>query len=331
MDTRKVYEPVIVTAPRPGEPTVTVHNKHLSDGLGGYELRWAVTLDGEPVESGALPAPSAPPGGRAAVAVPCHRPAEPVPGAEYLLTVTAVLRENTSWARAGHTVTTGQFALGWDAPPPAAPAPRTLAPLTLTETAGTVGVSGRDVDVVVDRATGRLDSYRYRGRLLLSGAPGVPAGPVSVAAAQPLPGEVVVEVSAPPARAGAPRTATVLTVRDDGELVLRHPVPDGAPPPAAVLSLPPQYEHAEWYGRDARGLLGRHRGCQGAMTDVRWLALTDAEGRGLTVRGAPHTTLPGAQARRLRPSPRAAAEERAPRAETRLTVRADTYRLLPLL
>jgi beta-galactosidase len=171
LEVKKVYQPVAVTAADLAAQTVQVRNKHLFSGLDAYELRWSVTRDGERVQHGTLAAPPAGPGARSTVRIPYEKPGTLTPGAEYWLNVAFVLREKTSWAPAGHTVAAEQLALDWGAPAPADPAPSTLPALTLTESSGEVRVTGRDVEVVLDKASGTLTSYTYRGRLLLAGGP----------------------------------------------------------------------------------------------------------------------------------------------------------------
>ncbi|WP_329065843.1 glycoside hydrolase family 2 TIM barrel-domain containing protein [Streptomyces sp. NBC_01429] len=290
LELKKVYEPlaVAVREATAGEPVLTVRNKHLFSGLEAYELRWTLTRDGDPVQHGTLPPPKAAPGGEATVRIPCRRPGTLTPGAEYGLSVAFVLRAKTRWADAGHTVAAEQFALDWHAPAPGrAPAAAPAAPaeppaLTLTESGTRVRVTGRNVEVVLDKRTGTLDSYRYRGRVLLAGGPvpnfwraptdndigrgfektartwrdaGADRTVTSVKTTRPRPGEVVIEVTATLPTAPAPSEwHTVFRVLGDGDVRIRHTLKAAAglpdlPVVGALLTVPAGFERIDWYGR----------------------------------------------------------------------------------
>lgn len=281
-EVKKVYQAIRMTAADPAVSTVEVTNRQLFTDLDGYELRWEVTRDGARIQHGTLPAPQAGPGASARVRIPARRPQRPDPGAAYWLNLSFVLRSDTRWARAGHSVAAEQFALPWHMPAPADPAPSTLPPLTLTETARTVTVGGRDVHVVLDKSTGTLSAYRHRGTPLLSGGP-VPnfwRGPTDndigrgaqqtlrtwrqagakrtvtrVTAAQPSPSEVTIEVTAAlPTSPSVSHWDTVFTVRGDGEVRIAHTLRPGAALPdlpmvGALLTVPAGLDTFTWYGR----------------------------------------------------------------------------------
>ncbi|WP_242586801.1 glycoside hydrolase family 2 TIM barrel-domain containing protein [Streptomyces sp. MST-110588] len=282
-EVKKVYQPIRTTAAAGlGDGTVKVTNHHMFTGLHAYELRWEVTRDGERIQHGTLPAPEAGPGREATERIPVRRPAEPVPGAEYWLNLSYVLRRDTRWARAGHSVAAEQLALPWRAPAPPEPSPATLPPLRLTETGRTVTVEGRDLELVLDKASGTLTTYRYRGRPVLTTGPvpnfwraptdndigrnahrtlrtwreaGARRRITRVKAAHPTAGEVVIEVAATlPTFPTASRWDTVFTVRGDGEVRVRHTLRPGPwlpdlPVVGALLTVPAGPETFTWYGR----------------------------------------------------------------------------------
>ncbi|WP_406112664.1 glycoside hydrolase family 2 TIM barrel-domain containing protein [Streptomyces sp. NBC_01014] len=282
LELKKVYQPVGVAAADLSAGTVTVRNKHLFSTLGAYELRWDVTCDGRSVQHGTLAAPDVRPGSEGIVHIPYRRPSSPEPGAEYWLNVSFVLKSSASWAEAGHTVAAEQLALDWHTPAPADPPPDTLPTLTVDETDARVLISGRDMEVVLDKSSGTLASYRVKGQLLLAGGP-VPnfwRGPTdndigrgaqtslrtwrsagtdrkvtSVKTGRPSPGVVTVEVGCSlPTSPAASTWTTVFTVRGDGEIRVRHTLdaPVGLPDlplVGALLTVPGGFEQIDWYGR----------------------------------------------------------------------------------
>ena len=86
---------------------------------------------------------------------------------EYAIIVSFRLREDASWARAGHEVAFGQRAIGtpsWRAKP-------SVKPVEIIDGGWNAGVRGEDFEVLFSKITGGLVSYRKNGRELLRSMP----------------------------------------------------------------------------------------------------------------------------------------------------------------
>ncbi|MGA5351756.1 glycoside hydrolase family 2 TIM barrel-domain containing protein [Streptomyces thermodiastaticus] len=308
IEVKKCYQPVGVTAgdlTGASGGTVTVRNKHMFSGLDAYTVHWTLTRDGEEIQHGTLPSPSVAPGEDGTLRIPYRRPASLEPGAEYFLNLSFRLREDTSWADAGHEVAAEQLPLDWHTPAPVDTPVR--GSLHLTETDTEVQVSGRDVEVVLSKTTGTLTTYTVKGQQVLAEGP-VPnfwRGPTdndigrdvlktaatwrdagsrrtvtSVRTAQPAAGEVVIEVAC--TLPTAPATATwhtVFRVRADGEIRVRHTLdaPAGLPDlpmVGALLTVPSGHERLDWFGR------GPHENYQDRKASAfvgRWRSTVDQQ------------------------------------------------------
>ncbi|MFE0041868.1 glycoside hydrolase family 2 TIM barrel-domain containing protein [Streptomyces albireticuli] len=282
-EVKKVYQPVRVEAGDLVGGTVRITNKHLFTGLHAYELRWEVTRDGETVQHGVLAAPPAEAGGTTTVELPLEPPEKPEPGAEYWLNVSFALRDATPWAEAGHVVAREQLALPWRAP--AATLPRGTTPasaLDIAQTADSVTLTGPELLLSLDRATGALTTYRYQGYELLTGGPvpnfwraptdndigrgahvtlrtwrdaGAHRTVTGIEVTRLTASEVTVAVTAtlPTAPADSLWT-TLLTVRGDGEILVGHTLVPGdglpeLPLVGVLLTVPPAFRTFTWYGR----------------------------------------------------------------------------------
>jgi len=308
IEVKKCYQPVGVTAgdlTGASGGTVQVRNKHMFSGLDAYTVRWTLTRDGEEIQHGTLPAPSVEPGEEGTLHIPYRRPASPAPGAEYFLNLSFVLREDTSWADAGHEVAAEQLPLDWHTPAPADTPVR--GSLHLTETDTEVRVSGRDVEVVLSKTTGTFTTCTVKGQRVLAEGP-VPnfwRGPTdndigrhfqqtaatwrdagskrtvtSVETAQPAAGEVVIEVACTlPTEPATATWHTVFRVRADGEIRIRHTLdaPAGLPDlpmVGALLTVPPGHERLDWFGR------GPHENYQDRKASAfvgRWHSTVDQQ------------------------------------------------------
>ncbi len=148
-----------------------VINKHQFLDLSYLDLAWEVTEDGILLQSGTLALPATPAGEHATLELPVQPLDEPKPGAEYWLNVRASLREDASWAEAGHVVSWEQFALPKKPVRPAFHPPVSLTALQLSDSEASITVSGHGFEVIFDRATGSLASWKVESKELLVRGP----------------------------------------------------------------------------------------------------------------------------------------------------------------
>ncbi len=87
---------------------------------------------------------------------------------EYTITVSFVLKEDTSWAPAGHEVAFGQTVYNVENP---VMHPVCKKPLTIVRGNNNIGVSGENFEVLFSIMVGGLTSYRYGGVELLKNIP----------------------------------------------------------------------------------------------------------------------------------------------------------------
>ncbi|MBN1179215.1 MAG: DUF4981 domain-containing protein [Anaerolineae bacterium] len=347
-EVKKVYEPVRVTPVDLAAGRVAVTNRHAFSDLSGYDLWWALEVDGEALEAGHLDPPDVRPGETAEVTVPFTWPV-PAEG-EAWLTLRFCLNHATPWAERGHEMAWAQFDVTGPHP---YPLPRCagegdplrqghLAPFVeQTEGGCTITVQGNDWTIHFEG--GRLVSWRHAGTELIRRGPALAVwraptdndlprmaglwraagldaleeSVCSVAAERLESGAVRVEVravAAPPVGETRFECTYIYTVCGDGDVVVDvHACPSAGLPPlpriGLRLALPGEYERLTWYGRGPHETYAdRKEGARaglysgtvseqfvpylrpqenGNKTEVRWVSLTDAGGRGLKALGTP--------------------------------------------
>ncbi len=127
--------------------------------------RWRLTCDGAVVQQGDLPALDLAPRASRELAVPVAS-FTPQPGREYWLEVSFGLKQDQSWAKAGHE-------LAWDAfkLPDAAPAPAAdlaaMPAVKLTETSERLTIAGANFAVAFNKANGTLAAWQSGGMELI--------------------------------------------------------------------------------------------------------------------------------------------------------------------
>ncbi|MFC5403986.1 glycoside hydrolase family 2 TIM barrel-domain containing protein [Cohnella soli] len=143
----------------------TALNRYLFTDLATFELVWKIENNGNAVSEGKLEVAAAP-GETADIDLTSAIPASAGAGDEFVLTLSFVLKEATSWAEMGHEVAFGQFIL---------PVPVT-ADITEELTFGelrtnrdddTLFVDGPNFSIVLDLAVGAVVSYAFEGTELL--------------------------------------------------------------------------------------------------------------------------------------------------------------------
>ncbi|MGH8078975.1 MAG: glycoside hydrolase family 2 TIM barrel-domain containing protein [Lysobacter sp.] len=163
----KIYGPIQFEAVDAAAGRFTVRNRHNFIDLSRFDFDWQIREDGRIVSEGAGPALSTPADASEIVEFKLPSFARK-PGAEYLLTLRARAKpEAVALVPAGHVVAWEQFALS---PPPSLPkSANSGAAVAVGDDAHSATLRAAGVELSIDRATGLIQRYAYRGRTLLQG------------------------------------------------------------------------------------------------------------------------------------------------------------------
>jgi beta-galactosidase len=137
--------------------------KDVADGL------WEIKAGSRTIASGQFPALDIEPGAEREYQLPLAAIA-PEPGVEYFLNLSFVQKYETLWAAKGHEIAWDQFALPFSAPAPAMPS-APAARLLVSENPDDVTLRGPEFSLLVDRHTGLIENYEFRGVKLLERGP----------------------------------------------------------------------------------------------------------------------------------------------------------------
>ena len=167
-EAKKVYQYVKIEPVDLKAGLVKVRNAYDFRRLDFLAVSWELAEDGTVLERGVLPPLELAPRTEQTVRIPFKKPAGN-PGAEYLLTVSFSLADNTAWAPQGHVLAWEQFAVPFAAPStlPRGGVADTPA-VKLSQTPATIVVTGQTFSVAVGRASGVLESYTFQGKPLLA-------------------------------------------------------------------------------------------------------------------------------------------------------------------
>ena len=162
---KKSAQPLKFRLLDPETGLLEVRNRNAFTDASQYRTVWTLTADGDVVSSGDIDL-SVAPLETAYVRIPYSKPSV-VPGKEYRVTVSSVLRKDEIWAGAGHEVAWEQFDLDqWNTPAPQSP--RASDKAVLAEVDGTYQISGPGFRYSFDRSSGALVSIESDGNQLLA-------------------------------------------------------------------------------------------------------------------------------------------------------------------
>jgi beta-galactosidase len=168
-EVKKVYQSVAAELLDWPARRVRIHNRYDFLSLANIDVAWRVEADGTSIAAGALPRLTTPARTYEDVTVNVPEIAA-APGAEYFLTLTYRAATESPSVPKGFEIGFEQLPL-----PIAVPAPlldrAALPPLALTETADSVTLTGDNITLSFDRATGAIRSWRYRGVELIASGP----------------------------------------------------------------------------------------------------------------------------------------------------------------
>lgn len=170
LEYKKVIEPVHVEPLDLQRGRIRVRNRHDFVSLHYLDLDWRVEINGNSVQSGALPMPAVKPSGSTVLALPLTpfraRPADAV-----FLTIRFTLRTDTAWAGRGHEVAWAQFPLPAPSTPPPCMRGESLPPLSCRADDRLLRISGSEFELQFDRVRGAIAAWTFRGRELLVSGP----------------------------------------------------------------------------------------------------------------------------------------------------------------
>ncbi|MCC3373336.1 glycoside hydrolase family 2 TIM barrel-domain containing protein [Cohnella sp. REN36] len=169
LETKACYQNIRFRAADQRRGQFEVTNGFLFTDLEAFDLVWRTTANGTPVLEGRTTVQAAP-GETKHVDLSAAFPAETVPGEEYLIALSFVLREAASWAAAGHEIAFAQFEVPF-AHAPAVSEQHPQGPVKVRDHGTELTVEGERFEVRFDSGTGDLVSYKLGGEERLLSAP----------------------------------------------------------------------------------------------------------------------------------------------------------------
>ena len=159
---KKVYQYVDFRQMADGR--LRIRNRYAFLSLDGFQLHYSLLRDGQAIQSGIVSLPLLAAGDSAFVDMPATAPDAP---GMYHLNLSLRLRQDATWAKAGHEVASEQISLGGS--PVVEPAARAASqPLAVQEQDGMLLVQGKDFTATFSKGDGALAQLTYAGKQMLA-------------------------------------------------------------------------------------------------------------------------------------------------------------------
>ncbi|MCU9613056.1 DUF4981 domain-containing protein [Caldibacillus lycopersici] len=170
LEYKKVIEPVQVTAVNLEKGTVKIVNKYDFITLDHLHLTWSVECDGRVIENGTLAMEGVEAGAEKEVQIPFTLPKKIVANTDYLLTISFVQKNDTSWSKAGFEVAWAQFVLPVQANT-AAGKNLPLYEMQTKEDDTNLTIIGHNFQLAFNKIYGTIDSWIADGASVLEEGP----------------------------------------------------------------------------------------------------------------------------------------------------------------
>lgn len=166
-EVKKVYQYITFTKFNATTKRLSISNRYSFLNLNTFNLVWEVLKNGVAVENGSVAMPDKPAGTLLASSVVISYSTPIDQDAEYLLNVYAQLKEDATWAKAGHTVASEQFVLSQKKE--LAPLPVSQkADLTVTGATSTyLTITGENMVAKFRRSSSVLTSLKFDGKEMI--------------------------------------------------------------------------------------------------------------------------------------------------------------------
>lgn len=172
LEVKKVYQNIGISDEDILSGKVKLKNKFLFTNLNQFNLNWELLEDGVSIQKGKVKSEdlTLDPLDEKVIKIDFVKP-NLKNGAEYFLNLKFTLKNDTSWAKAGHEIATQQLQIPFKVPQESKVDVNKMFNLELVEEDGKFIVNGKDFVLTFGKLSGTIDSLKYKGRELIKNGP----------------------------------------------------------------------------------------------------------------------------------------------------------------
>ncbi|MDU4937208.1 MAG: glycoside hydrolase family 2 TIM barrel-domain containing protein [Clostridium sp.] len=148
---------------------VNVYNENNFTNLNNYDVIWELVEDGSIIDQGNITDVNVNPRETKSITIPYTMPKMTKAEGEYYLNISVRLKEDTLWANKGHEISSEQIKV----PANVAKVSPVISDLdvSINENDNMINISGNDFSFQIDKQTGLMSNYIYKGEMLIEEGP----------------------------------------------------------------------------------------------------------------------------------------------------------------
>lgn len=172
MEVKKIYQNIGISNSDILNGKIKIKNKYLFTNINNFNGSWQLIEDGKPIQSGEFTKQDLDiePLTEKTVTIPFNKP-ELKAGSEYFINVSFTLKQNMSWAEAGHEIAKEQIAMPYNVPEVQPVEISSFGKLTVDEQEDYALIKGNDFELEFNKTTGTIDSFTFKGTQLIEKGP----------------------------------------------------------------------------------------------------------------------------------------------------------------
>ena len=168
-EVKKAYQYVKIKPVTLSSNKFEIFNKYDFTNLMKFNINWEIVADGKKIASGDISKPDIKP--HTSKIIELKYPSiKPKPGAEYFINFTTFTTEETPLIQKGHIVATDQYKLAFDVPVEPTKI-SSLPAINIKENEKYVEIKGEKFSISLDKETGRISDYVFKGKSLIETGP----------------------------------------------------------------------------------------------------------------------------------------------------------------
>jgi beta-galactosidase len=169
-EVKKVYQYIKTNAADVLQGKFNISNNYDFWDMSNISLEWALQANGVTIESGRISDLNLEPGKNKEITIPFSQP-DLSARTEYWLKISYSLKNEMSWAQAGHEIAWDEFKLDYTLSEGETLSLSSMPGIELKETENNIEIKGNDFDVEFDKGKGMISSFTKNGESLFVSGP----------------------------------------------------------------------------------------------------------------------------------------------------------------
>ncbi len=170
LETKYAYQNILIEPVDIINGIFKMKNTFNFTNLSEFATRWMVKVNGKTMQTGELKDLSLAPKKEEMINITFNKP-DVKPGEEAFLSIEFFLKNDTKWAKKGHSIAYQQFKIPYQPKEREKTAIEQFAEMQVTEDQNRAIVKSNDFEVIFNKKTGILDSYKWQGETWIEKGP----------------------------------------------------------------------------------------------------------------------------------------------------------------